>query len=99
MIYYIPDVLLGLLPILLYPQVVDQGRAAAVEEEVEHVHEEVLDDQEEDAAERLHQVVDQVELHGDHVPMLPPLLGGIAQAHHSVVLLVYEPDEQHMYNV
>ena len=87
------------MPVVFHAEVVDEGRAAPVEEEVEQVHEKVLDDQAHNHAYCLHHIVDQVELHGDHVPMLPPLLGGIAQAHHLVVLLVYEPDEQHMYNV
>ena len=55
-----PDVLLRLIPVLLHAEVVDERRAAPVEEEVEQVHEEVLDDQGQDQAHRLHHVVDQV---------------------------------------
>ena len=88
-----PYVLLRLIPVLLHAEVVDEGRAAPVEEEVEHVHEEVLDDQAHNHADCLHHVVDQVELHGHHVPPLPSLLCSITQANHLVVLFVDEPRE------
>ena len=86
-----PDVLLRLIPVLLHAEVVDEGRAAPVEEEVEQVHEKVLDDQAHNHAYCLHHIVDQVELHGDHVPPLPSLFCSITQANHLVVLFVDEP--------
>ena len=86
-----PEVLLRLSPVLLDAQVVDEWRAAVVDEVVEQVHEEVLDEERHEHADRLQQVVDQVELHGDHVPLLPPPLGNLAQPHHSLILIVFEP--------
>ena len=86
-----PYVLLRLCPVLLHAEVVDEGRAAPVEEEIEHVHEEVLDDQAHNHAYCLHNVVDQVELHGHQVPPLPSILCSITQACHLVVLFVDEP--------
>ena len=88
-----PEVLLRLSPVLLDAQVVDEGRAAVVDEVVEQVHEEVLDEERHEHADRLQQVVDQVELHGDHVPLLPPPLGNLAQPHHSLILVVLEPSK------
>ena len=86
-----PEVLLRLPPVLLDAQVVDEGRAAVVNEVVEQVHEEVLDQERHEHADRLQQVVDQIELHGDHVPVLPPPLGNLAQPNHSLILVVFEP--------
>ena len=88
-----PEVLLRLPPVLLDAQVVDEGRAAVVDKVVEQVHEEVLDKERHEHADRLQQVIYQVELHGDHVPPLPSLLCSITQANHLVVLFVDEPRE------
>ena len=86
-----PEVLLRLPPVLLDAQVVDEGCAAVVDKVVEQVHEEVLDQERHEHADRLQQIVDQVELHGDHVPVLPPPLGNLAQPNHSLILVVFEP--------
>ena len=86
-----PEVLLRLPPVLLDAQVVDEGRAAVVDKVVEQVHEEVFDEERHEHAERLQQIVDQIELHGDHVPVLPPPLGNLAQPNHSLILVVFEP--------
>ena len=45
-----------------------------------------LDEEEEQQAAGLQQVVQQVELHRDHVPLPPPGLGSLAQPHHILVL-------------
>ena len=45
-----------------------------------------LHEEEEQQAAGLQQVVKQVELHRDHVPLPPPRLGGLAQPHHILVL-------------
>ena len=45
-----------------------------------------LDEEEEQQAAGLQEVVQQVELHRDHVPLPPPGLGSLAQPHHILVL-------------
>ena len=86
-----PEVLLGLFPVLLDAQVVDQGGAAGVGQEVEEDDDLLLEDEHEDHADRLQDVVDQVELHGHHISVFPLVSSRFTQTRDTLVLLLLKP--------
>ena len=63
-----PEVVLGLSPVLLDAQVVDQGGAAGVDQEVEDGGQLLLPDHDQDQADGLQEPVHHVEPHRDKVP-------------------------------
>ena len=95
--YSSPEVLLGLLPVLLDAEVVHQGGAAGVGQEVEEDDDLLLEDEHEDHADGLQDVVDQVELHGHHISVFPLVSSRFTQTRDTLVLLLLKPYYIHTY--
>ena len=75
-----------------------QRGAAVVNEEIEKADEEGSGDGHQDDACSLQQEAQQIELHGNEVPVPPLGLAGFGQTGHLVILVFYEPIRRQMKN-
>ena len=83
--------IISVLPVVLHAEVVDDGRAAGGDQDLQEPHQVAPHSQGQHHGEGLQQVVQEVELHRHHVPVLSFGSGSFTQSHSIFVLKQCEP--------
>ena len=91
--------IISVLPVVLHAEVVDEGRAAGGDQELQQTHQVAPHSQGQHHGEGLQQVVQQVELHRHHVPALSLCSSSFTQSDSIFVLQQCEPKicDDHVY--
>ena len=83
--------IISLSPVVLHAEVVDEGRAAGGDQDLQQPHQVAPHSQGQHHGHRLQQVVHQIELHRHHVPVLSSGSGRFTQSDNIFVLKQCEP--------